>query len=158
MWNSLFASECFNGPEREVLRQSSSWSRENTNQFYISCQLDKLMKGNTQILVCDCFEISLVNKGPIYYCVSCVHFHLLKWHQITWAFFSSAGNFSLKPTYTVNGHYKLGWENAMALVHNVWVRNWDRERDLLPDKYKNLEMSAWVYQAQWDYRKQYQKK
>lgn len=92
-------------------------AEKNTNQFNISCQLDKLLKGNTQILVCDFFEISLVNKGPIYYSVFCVCFQHLKWHQITWAFFSSVANFSLKPTYI--GHYKLGWENAMAVVHNV---------------------------------------
>lgn len=71
-------------------------------------------------------------------------------------YFSLVGNFSLSLTYI--RQHKLGWENAIAIVHNVWVRNRGRGRELLPDKYKNLEMSAWLYQAQWDSRKSYQKK
>ena len=45
----------------------------------------------------------------------------------------------------------------MAIMHNLWIRNCDREREAQPDTHKKLGSSAWAYTAQWNQRKQYQK-
>lgn len=55
-------------------------------------------------------------------------------------YFSSVGSFSLKLTYI--REHKLGWENAMAAEHNVWVklRQGERPTAWQVQKFRNVSL------------------